>query len=749
MLIACLCCVCALPALSQGITGTVSEAFSHHPIPNATLILSLDDTTAYTVVSDSLGRFHISTERPGRYLLEASAEGYLPAIQADIILDGYSTRSLDISMEKTSWDLPAVIVSTIPRRTSPYIRTISADDMLQIAGNYDDPVRAALSDPGMVALNDQANHFSARGKSPVFNTWQLEGLDIVNPNHTSNAGTFSDLPTQYGGGVNMFSAQTLSSTDLYLGINPMQVNNISGATTNMHLHESATPEWRAKAGLLGFELGGGAAIGSNSIIDFNLRYSFTGLLTALGADFGGERISYYDGIVSFRNHGPKHTFKAFAWYGYSENLFDHPTDSAEIEEYKDFFDIDYTNTIVGTGAKYTSVIGEKTNLQVGAALSNNGSTYDRNGTFETQTDSIREDVGITIFSSFAELSVRHNARFKTLAGINYRNRSYKTDGINRYPYLPFPEESMLRPYMGVTIDLNRTLRADIGADVSWSFIHASFDPGYRASLRWNYGENGSFFAGLRHGAGEIKYSGNEQPAHLLNTFYEAGWNLAGTKHSFTVDAYAHQMDGLLRQNLVNGFIHMADYPYTFSTSLPNGYTTGADAFYYGIEGQWEYKHSGWRIFVNQSLYHSERDTDTESNGDGRYNGQYATHAVIAREIIREKKGKSRIWNFGLRGLWHGGLWEQQIDLAASEQYYTTLYSNSGTFDRRIQDYRRLDLTIVRTIGDKKIRWRYALDIQNVLGLTNVAYSYYDPYLNAVANQEQLGLIPVLSVQASW
>ena len=309
---------------------------------------------------------------------------------------------------------------------------------------------------------------------------------------------------------------------------------------------------------------------------------------------------------------------------------------------------------------------------------------------------------------------------------------------------------MLRPYVNVTFDLSRSLRLDAGVDVSWSFRSASAYPGYRAALRWNLGESSSLFAGLRYGAGEevIRFI-QVEPAFLLNTFYEAGWNVAGTKHSFTLDAYAHRMNGLLRQNLMNGFIHQADYPYTFSTSLPDGYTTDADAYYYGIEGQWEYRHSGWRVMVNQSLYRSERDTDTESVNEGRYNGQYATHAVIAREIIREKKGKSRIWNFGLRGLWHGGLWEEEIDLAASEQYYTTIYSNSGSFDRRIPDYRRLDLTIVRTISDKKIRWRYALDIQNVLGLTNVAYSYYDPYLNQIANQEQLGLIPVLSVQASW
>jgi len=311
---------------------------------------------------------------------------------------------------------------------------------------------------------------------------------------------------------------------------------------------------------------------------------------------------------------------------------------------------------------------------------------------------------------------------------------------------------MMRPYVNTAIDFSPSLHLDVGLDLSWSLSHPSADPGYRASLQWNTGDRSIVFAGLRHGAGEASYSANKpfRPPHILNTFYEAGWNLVGARHSLTIDAYAHRMDRLLRLDLSGGYVHMADYPYDRPNTLwPASYTTDASALYYGVEGQWEYRNSGWRCMVNQSLYHSARDNAANQYVAGRYNGQYATHLVLAREIIRERNGKSRIWNIGLRAMWHGGLWEQQIDTLASAQYYTTIYTVGGNFNRRIQDYRRLDLSIVRTVGDSKVRWRYALDIQNVLGLTNVAYTYYDPYLKQVVDQQQLGLIPVLSVQASW
>jgi hypothetical protein len=47
--------------------------------------------------------------------------------------------------------------------------------------------------------------------------WRLQGLDIINPNHTANAGTLSDKPTANGGGVSMLSAQILDRTDFYSG----------------------------------------------------------------------------------------------------------------------------------------------------------------------------------------------------------------------------------------------------------------------------------------------------------------------------------------------------------------------------------------------------------------------------------------------------------------------------------------------------------------------------------------------------
>ncbi|MDZ4748143.1 MAG: carboxypeptidase-like regulatory domain-containing protein [Saprospiraceae bacterium] len=745
-------CLGIVMSQAQGILGSVEEEFSRYPLATAVITISLGDSIVYQGTTDSLGRYVWKSEKAGRFSIDIISDGYLPYELSNIILDGYSTRKVEHLLQKTSFDLEAVTVVASRHSSTPYIRTITPDDMLQVAGNFEDPVRVAHSQPGIVLLNDQANQLSARGKSPVFNSWLLEGLDIVNPNHTNNAGTYSDLPTQYGGGVNMFSAQTLGSTDVYIGLNPISINNISSAAIDMHLHETAKPEWRAKAGLLGFELGGGIGLGTNRILDFNFRYSFTGLLTAMGVDFGGEQINYYDGVLSFRQYGDLHALKVFAWAGESKNTFDKAEDAADIDEYKDYFDIDYGNNIVGAGATYAYAFSAKLHLKTGTAYSTNQTSYSKQGQFESHIESVDDDARISIFSAFAELAFRHSDRVQTIAGVNFKNRTYGNESFGPYPYLPFAEESLVRPYINSGVWLVKGLKLDLGADLSYSAMHDTWDPGYRATLKWHYAPEQAVFAGTRSGPGEVRIRpvGPEIAAyHLRNQVYEVGWNFVTGKHAFTLDAYIHSMSKLLRLDLTEGFFHLADYPFTYSDAEPVAVSYEAKGMYRGIEGQWNYNHSGWRFNINQSFFQSERDVSDGSLQPGRYNGQYATHLSIAKELIREKNGKARIWNFSMRGMLHGGLWEEQIDVDASAQYYTTLYKPSGYFDQRLEDYKRVDLSIVRTIAFAKIRWRYSLDIQNVLNFSNTAWRYYDPYLKAIAGQSQLGIIPVLSVQASW
>jgi hypothetical protein len=224
------------------------------------------------------------------------------------------------------------------------------------------------------------------------------------------------------------------------GIESINIGRSAGAVIDMHLHESATPEFRAKAGFLGFELGGGARIGNEGILDVNMRYSFTGLLANLGVDFGGEKIGFYDGVVSYRMEGAGYKLKMFGWAGRSENEFDKVEPTEDRERYKDFFDIDYSNDILGAGIRLENVLSNKTTLSTGLAYSLLKSGYARTGQFGPQPIAFDLSGETHLLSSNAAISIRHSSRFNSTMGVDYINKTMKK---NAYTFSPFREEFFL------------------------------------------------------------------------------------------------------------------------------------------------------------------------------------------------------------------------------------------------------------------------------------------------------------------
>ena len=728
---------------AQGVTGFVKEGISQSPISNATLSVIHGDSVLATLSTDSLGRYEYLSMKAIRIQLSLVALGYKPFISEDLVLDGYSTFRLDHYMEIAPYELEGVtVVSSLTQNLYSY--RITKDDLSTVAGNFDDPVRVAFSKPGVVMINDQANHISVRGESPLFNSWYLEGLEIVNPNHTNNAGTLSDFPTQSGGGINLFSAQVLGSTDLYTGLNPMDIGRSAGAVIDMHLHETEKPEFRAKAGFLGFEFGGGQGIGKNGILDLNLRYSFTGLLADMGVDFGGEQIGFYDGVMSFRHSGAKHNLKIYSWAGRSENEFNHVEDPDEITQYKDLFDIDYRNDLYGAGIRFDYVFNSRFNVHTGASYSRSFAEYRQEGQFDSLPVLIEFFDEVKILSTLAEFNFKISNRVRSTVGVNYTRR-YVEFSIN-----PLQEESFIRPHLSAEFDLSQQFKLETGVELNHSFWDEESEPGYRAVLKWNK-DAITIYGGLRHAAGQAL----TDPQHteltepIIIDKYEIGFNSRGKKSSNTFKLFREHIHRLSIYDPAQGIVHIADYfDPIIDLGVPNN-NIGI-GHYYGFEEEYKFRSpKGWSYTFNATFYQSERGSKESGYKQGKFNGNASGNLLIAKEIIQEKKGKNRIWNFSARGIVNGGLWEPIIDTGASQMEGSTVYIDPGSYSLRLPNYGRIDMSISRTIATSKIRWRYALDVQNLLGLTNIGYHYYDPYLQRIEAKEQLGIIPVFSIQASW
>ncbi|MFZ6012408.1 MAG: carboxypeptidase-like regulatory domain-containing protein, partial [Bacteroidota bacterium] len=202
--------------LSQSIRGKVTDKFF---APLAGANIRLTGTTEHNLQTDERGVF--SRQVPvGRYKLAVSFTGF-ETQEFEVVVNAGRETVVNISMMPSATMLGEVQIESSPAADEvPGLRSLSIEKALRIPANFFDPVRVATAFPAVVAANDQNNSIVVRGNSPNGLLWRLNGLDIVNPNHLANAGTFSDKPAVNGGGVNILSAQMLDRTNFYSGAFP-------------------------------------------------------------------------------------------------------------------------------------------------------------------------------------------------------------------------------------------------------------------------------------------------------------------------------------------------------------------------------------------------------------------------------------------------------------------------------------------------------------------------------------------------
>ena len=352
----------------QTIRGIVTDTDSEQVLTGVTLTI-LDTDPLIGTSTDENGKFRFEKLPVGYYDLQVSFIGYETLTLSQLLLESGKELVLEIRLPEKTETLNEVLL--IGKRVEPAsinpvsVNTITQEEVLRFPGTFYDPSRLAMASAGVANMDDQANHISVRGNSPNGLSWRLEGLEIVNPNHLSNAGTFSDRPTQNGGGVNILSAQLLGTSHFLTGAFPASYGNTLSGIMDMRLRPGNNEkyEFTAQAGLIGFDLAAEGPFykGTEGSFLVNYRYSFIGLLTGLGVEVSDEDIRFQD--LSFNINLPTKNagrFTIFGIGGRSENIFFAEQDSSRWEFQKDRFDIYFENEMNAFGITHTMPLSSKT-----------------------------------------------------------------------------------------------------------------------------------------------------------------------------------------------------------------------------------------------------------------------------------------------------------------------------------------------------------------------------------------------------
>ncbi|REA63026.1 TonB-dependent receptor [Dyadobacter luteus] len=755
---------CLAQNYTSTIRGTVRDADTGLPLSGATVTL---DKNSDGTSTDENGSFRFQEIAVGRYVLKISYLGYESVVIPEILLESGRENVQEVRLHASGQQLREATVTTNRPGAFNSVQEITIEQTMRYAATYLDPARVATSFPGVAAANDQANGLVIRGNSPNGMQWRLEGVEIVNPNHLSNAGTFSDRATTTGGGVNILSTQLLSNSFFLSGAFPAQYGNALSGILDMNLRKGndEKTEFVAQVGLIGIDVAAEGPFSKKSKASYvaNYRYSFTGLLSSIGIDFGGEANKFQD--FSFNVNLPTKkagTFSIFGLGGISENVFTAERDSTLWEVQKDGRDIIFKNKMGAGGITHNVSLGNRTSwntVLVASGLTTIRQSYDVKIAANNRVLTDSDELSKVRFSANTYITHRVNDKNRIKAGL-YATKQYDNIGLTRY--WGGSEQQLtgwlIQPFINWTYKIADNITSELGLHSMISTLKTHILKGNsstlepRAAVKWqlNPSQQVSFSYGL-HSQLQLpqvylaqysttQFAGNLHLKPTRSHHLVLGYQKNFVKNSsLKLEAYWQQMiDVPVTDGIRNSFSALNVIENEVNRRLENS-GTGRN---YGIEATYQKLLTDqYYILLSGSLYDATYVGSDGVRRDSRFNGRHTFSFTGGKEF---KKGTQSTWGINAKILWVGGFRDTPIDIDASTASNTTVYLQDQAFSVKMKDYFRPDVRIYW----KKSKTRYsrtlALDLQNISGTKNEAYSYYDTFKKKVVAQYQLGLIPVLS-----
>ncbi len=748
--------------------GRVVDEVTKAPLPGATVQAVLADTV-FATSADSEGAFRFTALPTGVHRVYVRFLGYASGEFNEVWVRPGKDEFLEVALPRNPMELGQVEVrAEAPTRLnaiSPHLLTV--EQSLRFPATFFDPARLAMSYAGVAGTNDQANHFSVRGNGPMANAWLLEGAEIVTPNHLTNAGTASDLPTLSGGGTTILSAQMLGTSQLLMGSMSAPYGNALGGIMDLRLRPGTTERtaFTVQAGLIGIDLSAEGPIrkGGRASYLVNYRYSTLGLLGAMGVALGDEAITFQD--LSFHLALPIGTTEVtvFGMGGNSSNRFA-AKDSAAWEFDKDSRNIDYTARVGAAGLTFEKGIGKNGSWKTTAVISANDQerlseeTAFANGTAPwiiRDTACLREQK-LSVLSA-VDMYVGKRTRLVVGGSAMQRTVAKANRSVN---------ESLagwlLRPYARMERSLGQRMQVELGLAYAHWTANASACVEPRASVRWNVNERHA----ISVGAGQRSQLPAVQNYALYYRWFaqqpiaptdNAGLGLLRSQDVEIM--YEHRFTRFMRTTLTGFVQRILDVPVGARFELAvdgSGYgllnewdaltvlplTAQGEGFNAG--GQFSFErtlHSGLFYQVNATVFNATYTDRFATTFSSRWSSGVIANAVLGREFVKQKEDRKRTWGVNGRLNYTGG------------QRYTPRPSEVGQvvepYSAQLNAAYRLDLRIYLKRERPGRTGLWSLDLLNATNAQNEAFKYFDVRKGEEVTKYQLGLIPNLSYRVEF
>ena len=757
---------------TQTVRGVITDVDSQQPLVGAVVQIPALKTGNTT---DEDGAFRLSHVPVGRYDVNVSYMGYESSLIPNVEVTSGKEVVLNISLKENVKDLQEVVIQydrtkdrTVTNNDMTVVsaRSFNVEETERYAGSLGDPSRMAANFAGVSSANDSRNDIVIRGNSPGGLLWQLEGLNIPNPNH------FGAINST-GGPVSMLNNNTLAKSDFLTSAFPAQYGNALSGVFDVRLRNGNDEhyEFLGQIGFNGLEALAEGPINKNSKSSFlvDYRYSTLGLFQQLNIDFGtGSATPDYQDL-NFKLHFPfkNGSISVFGLAGKSDVSFlGNETDTTKL----DFYGSRFTNTIVDykTGIAGVSIennLSDKTFSKLTLGVSHVDQNFHGDSisyiTFE-ELPSGNGSFAQTIYSLVYDLSHKFDRRNVINSGLTIDYYSFNLfnekidDGITHITRIDLQDEAALpQAYTQWKHRFNDKLTFKGGINLLYFSLSESFALDPRAGFTYQVSPKDQLGIGygLESRMQQITSYAIETPVEngSVRTNQDMGFTrshqfVLSYDHSFSQDfhvkteAYYQHLFNVPVESHPSSYSILnsgADFAPDFTDSLINE-GTGRN---YGVEITAEkYLSMGYYFLLTASLFDSKYKGSDGVERNTAFNTQYVFNVLGGKEF--EVGRHHNAVGLDVKFSTSGGKYLTPIDVEASEAQHQTVYDESKAFTEKQDPYLRCDAKFYFKKNLKKASMEFALELQNLTNHKNVFDQSYDIYQQKVITNYQQGFFPV-------
>jgi hypothetical protein len=775
---------------AQTIRGRIVDEVNNTPLIGVNIVIVSSTDKQLGSTTDVEGNYRIENVPVGRQSLKITYVGYEDQTISNIVVTAGKEVVLNFALTESVSQLSeiTIVADTKEDKTATNndlavvsARSFNVDDTKRYAGALGDPSRMAANFAGVVGGNDSRNDIVVRGNSPTGMLWQLEGLNIPNPNH------FGALVST-GGPVSILNNNNLDKSDFMTSAFPAQYGNATAGVFDLKLRDGNNQkrEFMGQVGFNGFEFGAEGPFSKTSKASYivNYRYSTLAIFQAIGIEFGtGTNTPLYQDL-NFKVSVPlskKSKITVFGIGGNSE--VDLLGSEADLDENSDLYGSEnqdsyprYKTRIAGI--TYETNLSSSTFLKATAGFSSTNEYFYsdslvRNNEYEVigrhrraAADFKTEKYSLNIYSR-----TKFNSKNSITSGFTIDAMSF--DLFNQDIYanlnrdtvrLDIKDKTSLYQFFSTWRHrFSNRLSLNTGVHGQYYDLNQQLTAEPRVSIQYVFNENNSLSLGygLHNQAQNIttSYVQTETPSdevvltnkdldfstsnHFVLTY---DWNISNNLR-LKAETYYQTLNNIPVEPRPSSFSAL-NTGSSFAPSDEDSLVSRGTGRNLGLELTLErFFSQGHYFLITTSLFDSNYKGSDGVERNTAFNTQYVLNLLAGKEWRLGSNGRFFSVNAKLTTI--GGKYLTPIDFAESKQLGRTVYQESEAYSTKQDAYFRTDIKLSYRKEFIKSTLEASLDLQNIFNTKNIFAQSYNPRTNAIVTQYQQSFFPVPYVRFTF